>query len=187
MDKLKPCPFCWGEAELKPSTIYGSPIVFVRCATCFVRTDYVWIDHPRMKATGLDESTRYTEEQAEAKVIEAWNRRKIDGLLEDVQQWLDKRPTVDAVEVVHGYNEGDVCFYGFHDENKSLALVEIVKILNDERGVAEVRFLKVFVDDTGNGMFEYLLRSGNRMNVSIKYLRNITPNFGAKMDGGTGR
>jgi hypothetical protein len=104
--------------------------------------------------------------------------------LEDVQQWLDERPTVDAVEVVHGYNEGDVCFYGFHDENKSLALVEIVKILNDERGVAEVSFLKVFVDDTGNGMFDYLLRSGNRMNVSIKYLRNITPNFGAKMDGG---
>lgn len=98
-----------------------------------------------------------------------------------LDELIDGQP---SVEVVHGYNEGDVCFYGFHDANKSLALVEIVKILNDERGVAEVSFLKVFVDDTGNGMFDYLLRSGNTMNVSIKYLRNITPNFGAKMDGG---
>ena len=89
---------------------------------------------------------------------------------------------VDAVEVVHGYEVGDVCFYGFHDGNKSLALVEIVKILNDERGVAEVKFLKVFVDNTGNGFFNYLLRSGNTMNASFKYLKNITP-IGAKMDG----
>lgn len=78
---MKPCPFCGGEAELKPSTIYGSPIVFVRCTVCFVRTDYVWIDHPSMKATGLDELTRYTKEQAEANAIEAWNRRANDGNL----------------------------------------------------------------------------------------------------------
>ena len=92
-------------------------------------------------------------------------------------------PTVQAVEVVHGYKVGDVCFYGFHDGNKSLALVEIVKILSDERGCAEVKFLKVFVDNTGNGFFNYLLRSGNTMNASFKYLKNITP-VGAKMDGG---
>lgn len=76
MAELKPCPFCGGEAELRHSTIYCYPIVFVRCATCFARTDYMWIDLPRMKAAGLDESTRYTKEQAEEKAIEAWNRRK---------------------------------------------------------------------------------------------------------------
>ena len=86
-------------------------------------------------------------------------------------------PRVDAVEVVHGYKPGNVCFYGFASENKSLALVEIVKILNDERGCAEVKFLKVFVDDTGNGMFDYLLKSGKTMNASFKYLKNITPKF----------
>ena len=79
MDKLKPCPFCGGAAELTNSNAYGSPIVFVRCAKCKARTPYMWIDHPRMKAAGLDESTRYTEEQAEAKAIEAWNRRANDG------------------------------------------------------------------------------------------------------------
>lgn len=34
MDKLKPCPFCEGEAELTNSNIYGSPIVVVRCTKC---------------------------------------------------------------------------------------------------------------------------------------------------------
>lgn len=85
----------------------------------------------------------------------------------------------DVMPVVHGYHEGDVCVYGFGHENKSRAIVEIVKILNDERGVAEVKFHKVFVDDTGNGYFNYLLKSGNTMNASFKYLKNITP----RMDG----
>lgn len=103
--------------------------------------------------------------------------------LTSLEEVLEDCTTVKAVEVVHGYEVGDVCFYGFYDGNKSLALVEIVKILSDERGVAEVKFLKVFVDNTGNGFFNYLLRSGNTMNASFKYLKNITP-VGAKMDGG---
>ena len=100
-----------------------------------------------------------------------------------MEEWVRSIPTVDAVEVVHGHKIGDVCFYGFHDGNKSLALVEIVKVLNSERGVAEVKFLKVFVDDTGNGLFNYLLKTNQTMNASFKYLKNITPT-GAKMDGG---
>ena len=69
------------------------------------------------------------------------------------------------------FKPGDVCTYGFGAENKSRAIVEIVKILNDERGVAEIKFLEVIVDDTGNGFFEYLLRTGNTMNASFKYLK----------------
>lgn len=84
-------------------------------------------------------------------------------------------PAADVVEVVQGYHEGDVCIYGYGADNKSRAIVEIVKILNDERGVAEVKFLKVFVDDTGNGLFNYLLKSGKTMNASFQYLKNITP------------
>lgn len=81
----------------------------------------------------------------------------------------------DALEVTQRYQEGDVCIYSFAGKNKSLAIVEIVKILNDERGVAEIKFLKVFVDDTGNGMFDYLLKTGKTMNASFQYLKNITP------------
>jgi len=103
----------------------------------------------------------------------------------DIGKWtlrnedLDAIPAVDVAPVVHGYHEGDVCIYGFGHENKSRAIVEIVRILDDERGVAEVKFHKVFVDDTGNGFFNYLLKSGNTMNASFQYLKNITP----RMDG----
>lgn len=73
------------------------------------------------------------------------------------------------------HNVGDVCLYSFPDGNKSLAIVEIVRILDDERGVAEIKFLKVIVDDTGNGFFEYLLKSGKTMNASFQYLKTIVP------------
>ena len=103
------------------------------------------------------------------------------GSVPRCKHFLSKKTgAVDVVEVADGYSAGDVCFYGFHPENKSLALVEIVRVLDDARCVAEVKFLKVFVDDTVNGMFHYLLKSGHTMNASFKYLRNITPIFGTK-------
>lgn len=80
----------------------------------------------------------------------------------------------EAIEVVPGYHVGDVCFYGIGSHTKCLALVEIQKILDDERGVAEIKFLKVFAD-TGNNFFDYLLRTGQTMNGSFEYLKNITP------------
>lgn len=86
-------------------------------------------------------------------------------------------PAIDAVEVVPGYHVGDVCFYGFGSQTNCLALVEIQKILDDERGVAEIKFLKVFTD-TGNNFFDYLLRTGQTMNGSFEYLKNITPKRG---------
>lgn len=71
------------------------------------------------------------------------------------------------------YKIGDVCLYSFGDKNKSAAVVEIVEVLNDPRGVAEVRFLKVIEDDTGNGFFEYLHRTGRTMNASFQYLQKM--------------
>lgn len=97
------------------------------------------------------------------------------GGMERARDCVEEATSADVVEVVSGYREGDVCIYGFGHENKSSAIVEIVKILSDERGVAEVKFLKVFVDDTGNGLFDYLLKSGKTMNASFRYLKNITP------------
>lgn len=78
-------------------------------------------------------------------------------------------------KIVRGHHIGDFCIYSFDNENKSLAIVEIVKILNDERGVAEVKFHKVIVDDTGNGFFTFLNKTGQTMNASLCYLKNITP------------
>ena len=65
---------------------------------------------------------------------------------------------------------GDLCIYAFGDKNRSQALVEVVRLLDDPRGVAEIRFQKVYVDDTGNGFFCYLQRTGQTMNASIQYL-----------------
>ena len=92
---------------------------------------------------------------------------------------LIEEPTADVVEVRHDFNVGDFCLYGYADGNKSLAIVEIVKILDDERGIAELKFHKVIKDNTGNEYFHYLFKSGRTMNGSFEYLRNITP----KMDG----
>ena len=72
-----------------------------------------------------------------------------------------------------GYKIGDVCLYSFGNKNKSAAVVEIVKILDDLRGVAEVKFLKVIEDDTGNGFFEYLYNTGKTMNASFQYLKRV--------------
>lgn len=81
---------------------------------------------------------------------------------------LTKGMTNDTLKV------GDICFYSFGGENKSLAIVQIVRLLNDTRGVAEIKILKVIVDDTGNGFFDYLCETGKTMNASLKYLQNVT-------------
>lgn len=69
--------------------------------------------------------------------------------------------------------KGYICKYSFDNENRSVAIVEIVRILDDSRGIAEIKFLHVIVDDTGNGLFEYLLRTGKTMYASIKYLQKM--------------
>ena len=48
------------------------------------------------------------------------------------------------------YHAGDICTYPHGAGNRSFAVVEPVRILNDPRGAAEIRFLEVLVDDTGN-------------------------------------
>jgi len=92
-----------------------------------------------------------------------------------IVEFVKSAPAADVVPVVSGHSIGDFCIYAFDNKNKSLAIVEIVRILNDERGAAEIKFHKVLVDDTGNGFFNYLLKTGQTMNASLKYLKNITP------------
>lgn len=69
------------------------------------------------------------------------------------------------------YQAGDICTYSFGNKNRSVAIVEIVRLLDDPRGAAEVRFLDVIIDDTGNGFFLYLLKSGNTMIASLQFLK----------------
>ena len=69
------------------------------------------------------------------------------------------------------FKAGDVCRYPCGSKSKSDCTVEIIRILDDTQVLAaEVKFLAVRVDDTGNGYFSYLLRTGKTMNVSLKYL-----------------
>lgn len=81
MIKLKRCPFCGGEAKVIDTNVYHDKAKRVRCTVCGAYTGAELVDHPEIKFAGLDESTRYTEQQAAEKAAERWNRR--DG--DDVQ------------------------------------------------------------------------------------------------------
>lgn len=65
----------------------------------------------------------------------------------------DKYNNMEYKLPVKDYRVGDVCIYSFGDKNKSCSVVQIVKILEDERGIAEVKFLNVVNDDSGNGLY----------------------------------
>ena len=85
------------------------------------------------------------------------------------------RPS-ETINITTDYKIGDVCIYSFDDsKNKSLSIVEIVKLFNNYPDIAEIKFIKVIVDDTGNDYFTYLYNIGKTMNASLKYLKNLTP------------
>lgn len=72
---LLPCPFCGGEAEMKECCVLLDDGIIVQCSKCLVRQQITLVNHPKMTANGLDESTRYTREQAIEKAASEWNRR----------------------------------------------------------------------------------------------------------------
>lgn len=73
--ELKPCPFCGGEAEVRERHFCLDVGVKIKCTNCNIQTFGTLIDHPRFTPDGLDESTRYTREQAIEIEAEKWNRR----------------------------------------------------------------------------------------------------------------
>ena len=74
---------------------------------------------------------------------------------------------------MHTVEVGGIYLYYYDNENKSKSKVQVVRILDNPRGVAEVKFLEVYEDDSGNGYFTYLQKTGFTMNVSIKYLHPV--------------
>lgn len=81
-NKLKPCPFCGGEAAFRKVLTYVAEGWCIKCTVCAARSVPVLVNIPKISWDGPP--VVYNEEQAKAKTAEAWNRR------------------ADAVEVVHG-------------------------------------------------------------------------------------
>ena len=73
--ELLPCPFCGSNAVARDCKLILSDGIIVQCSKCQARQTLVLIDHPRLTVNGLDESTRYTREQAIEKAASEWNRR----------------------------------------------------------------------------------------------------------------
>jgi hypothetical protein len=73
--ELKPCPCCRGTAEIRDCQFFLDVGVKVRCKVCGLQTHGTPIDHPLLMPSGLDESTRYTREQAIEIEAKMWNRR----------------------------------------------------------------------------------------------------------------
>ena len=67
--------------------------------------------------------------------------------------------------------KGDICLYYSSTGNGSAVLVEVIDQVN--RGISEIKCLQVFNDNSGNGWFEYMLRTGHTMNASNKYLHKL--------------
>ena len=73
--ELKACPCCGGKAEIRDFQFFLDDGIKIRCTDCGLQTAGTPIDHPLLTPDGLDESTRYTREQAIDIEVEKWNRR----------------------------------------------------------------------------------------------------------------
>lgn len=68
-------------------------------------------------------------------------------------------------------NKGDICIYYYADGNGSLNIVEITDVIDTEK--CKIKCLQVIIDNSGNGWFKYLLRTGYEMTASAEYLHKI--------------
>lgn len=73
-NKLKPCPFCGGKAEMHEQPLYTNKGVCVRCASCGTRSRFVLYDCEYLLYKG-NEKVYVSKEQATNDVTENWNRR----------------------------------------------------------------------------------------------------------------
>ena len=67
--------------------------------------------------------------------------------------------------------KGDICIYHYADGNGSLALVEVTGVLC--KTISRVKCLQVFIDNSGNKWFDYMLKTGVEMNAKNEYLHKL--------------
>lgn len=72
-------------------------------------------------------------------------------------------------------SKGLICIYSYEAncKNKTLCKVRIQHLWENQSDLsvyAEIKILEAYVDDSGNGLFEYLQKTGKTMNASLKYL-----------------
>lgn len=70
---------CGGEAVVRVGLVCLDRVAYVECRKCLRRTKLYFIEHPILRmVNGVmmeDKATLYSEEEAKAKAIDAWNRR----------------------------------------------------------------------------------------------------------------
>ncbi len=71
------------------------------------------------------------------------------------------------------FKPGDSCSYSFGCKNSSAAVVKVVRVLDNPRGLAEIRILNVISDDTANKYFTYLHKTGKTMSANFQYLAKV--------------
>ena len=67
--------------------------------------------------------------------------------------------------------QGDICIYHYADGNGSVNVVEVVEVIDSD--ISKIKCVQVICDKSGNGFFEYLLKTGHTMNASNEYLHKI--------------
>lgn len=72
--ELKPCPFCGGEAEIKPTSIYSEKGLCVHCKDCNIHTTSTLYECKYNQFEGKTD-VYVTKEMAEEHVTKKWNRR----------------------------------------------------------------------------------------------------------------
>lgn len=73
-NELKPCPFCGGEAEIKPNSIYTEKGLLIHCKKCNVHTITVLYECTYTQYDGKA-NVYVTKQMAEERVTKMWNRR----------------------------------------------------------------------------------------------------------------
>ena len=76
--ELKPCPFCGGQAEIKPNAIYTGKGLCVHCKDCNVHTITILCECTYNQYEGKT-NVYVTKEIAREHVTKIWNRRADNG------------------------------------------------------------------------------------------------------------
>lgn len=67
--KLKPCPFCGGEAFLRETRMYASPSVVVKCSNCHAQTEIFLAGYDVLEERNISAM------EAGNKAVKCWNSR----------------------------------------------------------------------------------------------------------------